>query len=147
MTCGTLLLLLRSIRNRWSAGSVPQGMNYRCACPSSQCGRSSVLFYSFKDGTADAPGEYMADWIARQMQEMGYIGIALLMFLENLFPPIPSEVIMPMAGMAVANGDLNMAGVIGAGTAGTLAGGRFWFGVSRGGGMGQRESGVEGEGV
>src|SRR3546814_4459643 len=112
MTCGTLLLLLRSIRNRWSAGSVPQGMNYRCACPSSQCGRSSVLFYSFKDGTADAPGEYMADWIARQMQEMGYIGIALLMFLENLFPPIPSEVIMPMDGMAVANGDLNMAGVI-----------------------------------
>ncbi|HEY9578646.1 MAG TPA: DedA family protein [Rhizorhapis sp.] len=73
----------------------------------------------------------MADWIARQMQEMGYIGIALLMFLENLFPPIPSEVIMPMAGMAVANGDLNMAGVIGAGTAGTLAGALFWYGLAR----------------
>src|SRR3546814_8123192 len=69
----------------------------------------------------------MADWIARQMQEMGYIGIALLMFLENLFPPIPSEVIMPMAGMAVANGDLNMAGVIGAGTAGTLVGALFFL--------------------
>src|SRR3546814_1099572 len=73
----------------------------------------------------------MADWIARQMQEMGYIGIALLMFLENLFPPIPSEVIMPMAGMAVANGDLNMAGVIGAGTAGTPARALFWDGLSR----------------
>src|SRR3546814_7513316 len=73
----------------------------------------------------------MADWIARQMQEMGYIGIALLMVLENLFPPIPSEVIMPMAGMAVANGDLNMAGVIGAGTAGTLAGALFWYGLAR----------------
>src|SRR3546814_2082875 len=72
----------------------------------------------------------MADWIARQMQEMGYIGIALLMFLENLFPPIPSEVIMPMAGMAVANGDLNMAGVIGAGTAGTLGGALFWYGLA-----------------
>src|SRR3546814_12100376 len=95
--------------------------------PAASAGRSSVLFYSFKDGTADAPGEYMADWIARQMQEMGYIGIALLMFLENLFPPIPSEVIMPMAGMAVANGDLNMAGVIGAGTAGTLSGALFWY--------------------
>src|SRR3546814_10588669 len=65
------------------------------------------------------------------MQEMGYIGIALLMFLENLFPPIPSEVIMPMAVMAVANGDLNMAGVIGAGTAGTLAGALFWYGIAR----------------
>src|SRR3546814_11351737 len=85
----------------------------------------------FKDGTADAPGEYMADWIARQMQEMGYIGIALLMFLENLFPPIPSEVIMPMAGMAVANGDLNTAGVIGAGTAGTCPGAVFWYGRAR----------------
>src|SRR3546814_1281484 len=53
------------------------------------------------------------------------------MFLENLFPPIPSEVIMPMAGMAVANGDLNMAGVIGAGTAGTLAGALFWYGLAR----------------
>src|SRR3546814_1967088 len=74
----------------------------------------------------------MADWIARQMQEMGYIGIALLMFLENLFPPIPSEVIMPMAGMAVANGDLNMAGVIGAGTAGRLGGAVFWYGLARG---------------
>src|SRR3546814_14405355 len=95
--------------------------------PAASAGRSSVLFYSFKDGTADAPGEYMADWIARQMQEMGYIGIALLMFLDNLFPPIPSEVIMPMAGLAVANGDLNMAGVLGAGTAVVRCGGLFLF--------------------
>lgn len=73
----------------------------------------------------------MADWIAHQMHEMGYTGIALLMFLENLFPPIPSEVIMPMAGMAVANGDLNMWGVIGAGTAGTLAGALFWYELAR----------------
>src|SRR3546814_14742508 len=98
--------------------------------PAASAGRSSVLFYSFKDGTADAPGEYMADWIARQMQAMGYIGIALLMFLENLFPPIPSEVIMPMAGMAVANGDLNMAGLIGAGSAGHLFRCLFWARVS-----------------
>src|SRR3546814_6336655 len=48
MTCGTLLLLLRSIRNRWSAGSVPQGMNYRCACPSSQCGPFLCSFLQFQ---------------------------------------------------------------------------------------------------
>src|SRR3546814_19412347 len=125
MTCGTLLLLLRSIRNRWSAGSVPQGMNYRCACPSSQCGRSSVLFYRFKDGTADAPGEYMTDWIASQMQEMGYIGIALLMFLENLFPPIPSAVIRHMDGMDMANSDINMAGDNGEGRGGERSGAIF----------------------
>ncbi|MFM7192316.1 MAG: DedA family protein, partial [Microcystaceae cyanobacterium] len=39
----------------------------------------------------------MAEWIPQIMNQMGYLGIALLMFLENLFPPIPSELIMPLA--------------------------------------------------
>ncbi|MFM8298263.1 MAG: DedA family protein, partial [Microcystis aeruginosa] len=40
----------------------------------------------------------MTEWITNTMTSMGYLGIALLMFLENLFPPIPSELIMPLAG-------------------------------------------------
>ena len=40
----------------------------------------------------------MIDWITGLMNTLGYAGIALLMFLENIFPPIPSEIVMPLAG-------------------------------------------------
>ena len=73
----------------------------------------------------------MTDWITRLIEQMGYAGIALLMFLENLFPPIPSEVIMPLAGYTASDGRLAIAGVIAAGTIGTLAGALFWYGVAR----------------
>src|SRR3546814_1862992 len=45
----------------------------------------------------------MVDWIARLVEGGGYLGIAALMFAENLFPPIPSELIMPLAGFAAAD--------------------------------------------
>lgn len=73
----------------------------------------------------------MTDWITRLIEQMGYLGITLLMFLENLFPPLPSEVIMPMAGFVAGKGELGIAGVLIAGTAGTLAGALFWFAVAR----------------
>lgn len=73
----------------------------------------------------------MTDWITRLIEQMGYAGIALLMFLENLFPPLPSEVIMPMAGFTAGKGELNIVGVLLAGTAGTLAGALFWYAVAR----------------
>lgn len=44
------------------------------------------------------------------MMRLGYLGIALLMTLENLFPPLPSELIMPLAGFSVANGHLSFIG-------------------------------------
>ena len=47
----------------------------------------------------------MTDWITRLIEQMGYFGIALLMFLENVFPPLPSEVIMPLAGYLSARGE------------------------------------------
>jgi membrane protein DedA with SNARE-associated domain len=53
------------------------------------------------------------------------------MFLENVFPPLPSEVIMPMAGFTASEGTLNLAGVIAAGITGTLAGACFWYGIAR----------------
>ncbi len=71
----------------------------------------------------------MADWIASLMEEGGYLTIALLMFLENLFPPIPSELIMPLAGYAAHQGDMNLALVVLAGSAGSLAGALFWYGI------------------
>ncbi|MBF7013846.1 DedA family protein [Novosphingobium sp. HR1a] len=73
----------------------------------------------------------MTDWITQMIEQMGYVGIALLMFLENLFPPLPSEVIMPMAGFTASKGTLGLTRVLVAGTGGTLAGACFWYAVAR----------------
>ncbi len=70
---------------------------------------------------------WLASTIPALMERMGYWGIALLMFLENLFPPIPSELIMPLAGFAVARGQLNLGLAIGAGVLGTLLGALPWY--------------------
>ncbi len=73
----------------------------------------------------------MFDLIVSLIDKAGYLGIALLMLLENVFPPIPSEVIMPLAGFSAAKGTLNFAWVVLSGTIGSLAGAYFWFLVGR----------------
>lgn len=69
----------------------------------------------------------MVEWITNTMQSMGYLGIGLLMFLENLFPPIPSELIMPLAGFTASKGDMQLAPAIAAGTIGTIIGALPWY--------------------
>ena len=69
----------------------------------------------------------MFDWISGIIDQMGYIGIALLMFAENVFPPIPSELIMPLAGFNAARGSMTLAGVLIAGIVGTVAGAYLWY--------------------
>lgn len=64
----------------------------------------------------------MLEWIHRTTLALGYPGIVLLMFVENIFPPLPSELIMPLAGFAAAQGDLSLAGVVVAGSLGALLG-------------------------
>ena len=64
----------------------------------------------------------MADWIIRTIESTGYVGIALLMFLENVFPPIPSEFIMPLAGFMVSKNERALSGVVLAGTIGSVMG-------------------------
>lgn len=56
------------------------------------------------------------------MDRLGLAGVTLMMFLENVFPPIPSELIMPMAGFSSAMGDMNIVAVIIAGTLGSVLG-------------------------
>ena len=73
----------------------------------------------------------MFDWITGLVQQTGYPGIALLMLAENVFPPIPSELIMPMAGFTAARGELDVVGVVVAGTAGSLAGALLWYYIGR----------------
>lgn len=69
----------------------------------------------------------MEDWIIRLVDAGGYAGVALLMFIETVFPPIPSEVIMTVAGVAAARGTMNFGGVVAAGTAGAMLGNWLWF--------------------
>lgn len=69
----------------------------------------------------------MADWVSNIVSSLGYFGIGLLMFLENLFPPIPSEVIMPLAGFAVAQNKLEFIPAIAAGLIGTVLGALPWY--------------------
>ncbi|MGB3267248.1 MAG: DedA family protein [Microcoleus sp.] len=69
----------------------------------------------------------MVEWITNTMQSMGYLGIGLLMFLENLFPPIPSELIMPLAGFTVSQGRMDFLLAIAAGTIGTVLGALPWY--------------------
>ena len=69
----------------------------------------------------------MLNWITSSINYLGYWGIVFLMFLENLFPPIPSELIMPLAGFTTTQGKLNIAFVIVAGTVGSLLGALLWY--------------------
>jgi membrane protein DedA with SNARE-associated domain len=56
------------------------------------------------------------------MNSLGYLGIVGLMFLENVFPPIPSELIMPLAGFTATQGRLSFWGVVLAGVVGSVLG-------------------------
>ncbi|RZF52205.1 DedA family protein [Acinetobacter halotolerans] len=73
----------------------------------------------------------LEDWVLSIMEKLGYLGIAFLMFLDNVFPPIPSEVIMTSAGYAAAKGDLSLIGVIIAGSAGSLLAAMLLYWVGR----------------
>ena len=73
----------------------------------------------------------MFEWVTGIIERTGYLGVAFLMFAENVFPPIPSELIMPLAGFAAARGELNVGLVVLAGSAGSLLGAWFWYEVGR----------------
>ncbi len=64
----------------------------------------------------------ISEWVLAIIAKFGYFGIVFAMFAENVFPPIPSEVIMPAAGFAVAKGNSSLVLVILAGTLGCVLG-------------------------
>ena len=64
-------------------------------------------------------------------QWLGYTAIFAAMFLENLFPPIPSELIMPLGGFYVQQGQLDLVPVVFAGLLGTVLGAFPWYGIGR----------------
>lgn len=74
----------------------------------------------------------MEQWIINLMSQFGYFGVFFLIFIENIFPPIPSEVILAFGGFAttVPEYNMNMVGVIIAATLGSVVGALvlFWIG-------------------
>jgi membrane protein DedA with SNARE-associated domain len=73
----------------------------------------------------------MVEWIIELTNSLGYWGIGFLMFLENIFPPIPSELIMPLAGFTVSQGKMDFSLAVLAGTVGTMAGTYVWYYLGR----------------
>lgn len=69
----------------------------------------------------------MNDWITDLIEGGGYWGIAFLMVIENVFPPIPSEVIMGLGGIAVARGRMEFWPLMLAGTVGSTLGNYCWY--------------------
>jgi len=69
----------------------------------------------------------MNEWVTNTIDSLGYVGIGFMMFLENIFPPIPSEVIMPLAGFTAAQGKMNIGWAIAAGVIGTILGAIPWY--------------------
>lgn len=71
----------------------------------------------------------MQEWIVQMTNEFGYLGIWMLIFLENVFPPIPSEVILPFSGFLTTYTRMGLWGVIFSATAGSVAGGYVLYGA------------------
>ncbi|NGP45924.1 DedA family protein [Bacillaceae bacterium SIJ1] len=71
----------------------------------------------------------MENWITQFMEQFGYFGIFLLIAIENVFPPIPSEVILTFGGFMTTHSDLTMTGVVIASTIGSVGGAIVLYGI------------------
>lgn len=68
------------------------------------------------------------------VQQFGYAGLVLIMAVEHIFPPIPSELVLPLAGFEVGRGNLSLLGALVASTAGSLIGASTLYAIARRGG-------------
>ncbi|RYM02938.1 DedA family protein [Sporolactobacillus sp. THM7-7] len=73
----------------------------------------------------------MENWIIHFMEQFGYPGIFILIFLENVFPPIPSEIILTFGGFMTTHTRLNVPGVVAAATAGSVSGASVLYGIGK----------------
>ena len=77
----------------------------------------------------------VSEWAVEVITTLGYVGLALLMLVECVFPPIPSEAILPFAGFAVYDGEMSFSLALAAATAGSLIGNLALYAAARRGGL------------
>ncbi len=73
-------------------------------------------------GVSDFVTGDLTDWVVGIIDAIGYVGVLLLTAVENIFPPIPSEVVLPAAGFSAAKGSANLGGMVLAATIGSVVG-------------------------
>ena len=71
----------------------------------------------------------MENWITEFMEQYGYLGVFLMIALENVFPPIPSEIILPFGGFMTTYTSMTVPGVVIASTAGSVVGAMILYGI------------------
>jgi membrane protein DedA with SNARE-associated domain len=72
----------------------------------------------------------LVEWTTSVVETLGYGGVAFLVALENLFPPIPSEVVLPLAGFVAAGGEASFVGMVVAATTGSMVGALVLYGIA-----------------
>ena len=70
-------------------------------------------------------------WVEQIISSMGYVGLFLVMFLENVFPPIPSEVVLPLAGSLTLTGRFSIFWITVIGMMGSLTGAFLFYGLGK----------------
>lgn len=73
----------------------------------------------------------MEQWITEMIEQFGYVGILILITIENIFPPIPSEVILLLGGFMTTRTSLSVIGVVIFATLGSLLGSMMLYGIGR----------------
>lgn len=73
--------------------------------------------------------DWIAEWVVDVVERLSYAGLALLVAFENVFPPIPSELILPLAGFLIGQGRFSFPLVLLAVTLGSLAGALVLYGI------------------
>ena len=95
---------------------------------------TSVLPSLVLSAASTGPDSGLAGWTVDLMERLGLVGAAIAVGADNLFPPIPSEIILPLAGFAAAQGTFSLAGALFATTAGSVIGAAilYWLGRAYG---------------
>ncbi len=90
-----------------------------------------TLLTALTSQAATAPDSGLAGWTVDLMDKLGLFGAALAVSLDNFFPPIPSEIILPLAGFAASQGTFSLAGALIATTVGSVFGAcvLYWLGA------------------
>ena len=106
----------RTVRSRAPAGTVEP--LHRVA---------AVTFFLSSESPTELTG--LAGWAVDLMESMGALGAGLAIAVENVFPPLPSEIILPLAGFTASRGDMSLAGALILTTVGSIVGAMFWYAV------------------